>query len=109
MTGLGWDTSEAADGRAALDLLEQGLVPDLCLVGWTMPVMDGREFVGQVRAEPRWRGVTLVVTTGDDGDPLRPLAAGAHACVVKPFTAETIADELALLGLTTVGVPAANP
>src|SRR4051812_34710349 len=56
VSGLGWDSSEAADGREALDLLEAGLVPDVCLIDWNMPVMDGYDFVVRVRSEERWRG-----------------------------------------------------
>ena len=43
VTGLAWDTSEAGDGQQAITLLEEGLVPDVCLIDWNMPVMDGYE------------------------------------------------------------------
>jgi two-component system chemotaxis response regulator CheY len=108
VTGLGWDTSEAGDGQEALNLLEAGLVPDLCLIDWNMPVMDGYQFVVRVRSEDRWRGVTLMmVTTESEHDNIvRALAAGAHEYVVKPFTSDAIVDKLALLGLTATEVPA---
>ncbi len=108
VTGLGWRTSEAGDGQAALDLLEAGLVPDLCLVDWNMPVMDGYEFVVQVRAHRRWRDITLmmVTTESEHGRIVRALAAGAHEYVVKPFTPEAIIEKLALLGLVPAEMPA---
>ena len=108
VTRLGWETSEAENGREALDLLESGLVPDLCLIDWNMPVMDGYDFVVQVRSEDQWRDVTLmmVTTESEHNRIVRALAAGAHEYVVKPFTPDAILDKLILLGLTAAGVPA---
>lgn len=108
VAGLGWQTSEAGDGSEALALLEGGLVPDLCLVDWNMPVMNGYEFIVRVRAEARWRGITLmmVTTESEHHSIVKALAAGAHEYVVKPFTTDAIVDKLALLGLTTTEVPA---
>jgi two-component system, chemotaxis family, chemotaxis protein CheY len=108
VTGLGWETSEAGNGREALDLLEGGLVPDLCLVDWNMPVMDGYDFVVNVRAATQWRGVVrrMVTTESEHNRIVRALAAGAHEYVVKPFTPDAIVDKLALLGLAPAEVPA---
>jgi two-component system chemotaxis response regulator CheY len=101
VAALGFETSEAGHGREALDLMEGGLVPDLCLIDWNMPVMDGYTLVTRIRAEPRWRGVTLmmVTTEGTHSHIVRALAAGAHEYVIKPFTADAIVDKLRLLGL----------
>ncbi|WP_199422568.1 response regulator [Actinotalea solisilvae] len=98
---LGFETIEAGDGRAALDVLESGTVVDLCCIDWNMPVMDGLEFVGAVRANRAWRDVTLmmVTTESEHGQIVRALAAGAHEYVIKPFTADAIRDKLQLLGL----------
>ncbi|MDN4173569.1 response regulator [Nocardioides sp. SOB77] len=108
VTGLGWTTAEAGDGQEALDLLEGGLAPDLCLIDWNMPVMNGYTFVQRVRAEQRWRDVTLmmVTTESEHGQIVRALAAGAHEYVIKPFTAEAIVEKLGLLGLLDQEVPA---
>lgn len=108
VTQLGFETSEAANGQEALDALEAGLEPDLCLIDWNMPLMDGYTFVTRVRAEPRWRSLTLmmVTTESEHGQIVRALAAGAHEYVIKPFTPEAIVEKLDLLGLTAREVPA---
>lgn len=54
------NTLEAADGRAALTLLEQGTAPDVILVDLDMPGMDGIEFIGHVAQRRLARGVALV-------------------------------------------------
>ncbi len=105
-TSLGFAVREAGDGQQALDALAEG-VPDLCLIDWNMPVMDGLTFVTQVRARPEWRQMMLmmVTTESEHGQIVRALAAGAHEYVIKPFTAEAIAEKFALLGLVATEAP----
>ncbi|TMM37078.1 MAG: response regulator [Actinobacteria bacterium] len=102
----GFEVLEAGDGRAALDLLG-GLdtVPQLALVDWNMPNMDGLEFVAAAREDARLRDMTLVMVTteSEQSQIVRALAAGAHEYVIKPFTAEAMIDKLALLGLVPTG------
>jgi two-component system chemotaxis response regulator CheY len=105
VSGLGFDVVEAGNGQEALDVVEAGPVPDIALVDWNMPVMDGLEFVTAVRSRPELRGVTLmmVTTESEHGQIVRALAAGAHEYVIKPFTPDAIAEKLALLGLVPAG------
>ena len=101
LAGVGYEATEAGDGRQALDLLEAGEAFDLACVDWNMPVMDGLQFVSAVRANPAWRSVTIMMVTSESEHTqiVRALAAGAHEYVIKPFTADAIRDKLALLGL----------
>ncbi|WP_114422459.1 response regulator [Nocardioides houyundeii] len=103
---LGIGATEAAHGAEALGLLSAGLHPDLCLVDWNMPVMDGCTFVSEVRKVREWRDITLmmVTTESEHSQIVRALAAGAHEYVIKPFTADAIQDKLELLGLLETGV-----
>jgi two-component system chemotaxis response regulator CheY len=108
VTELGFDTSEAGNGQEALDQLEAGLVPDICLIDWNMPLMDGYTFVTRVRNDDRWKNVTLmmVTTESEHGQIVRALAAGAHEYVIKPFTPDAIIEKMELLGLVAQEVPA---
>ena len=105
---FGYEIRQAGDGREALDVLEEGFVPDLCCIDWNMPVMDGLQFVFAVRANPVYRQVTLmmVTTESETGQIVKALAAGAHEYLIKPFTADAMRDKLALLGLLPEGVTA---
>ncbi len=58
----GWDAIEARDGSEGLLKLE-GRVPDLVLLDLMMPGMDGFEFSLQVRRNPQWRAIPIVVVT----------------------------------------------
>lgn len=101
LTELGFTTAEAEHGQAALDVMNGGFLPDICLVDWNMPVMDGYTFVVNVRQNPDWRNVTLmmVTTESEHGRIVKALAAGAHEYVIKPFTTDAIVEKLHLLGL----------
>jgi two-component system chemotaxis response regulator CheY len=101
MTNLGFEVAQAGDGQDALDQLEGGLRPDVALVDWNMPVMDGLTFIKSVRARDEFRDMSLmmVTTESEHTNIVRALAAGAHEYVIKPFSDEVIAEKLALLGL----------
>jgi two-component system chemotaxis response regulator CheY len=105
VSSLGFDVVEAGNGQEALDAVDAGPIPDIALVDWNMPVMDGLEFVTTVRSRPELRGVTLmmVTTESEHGQIVRALAAGAHEYIIKPFTPDAIAEKLALLGLVPAG------
>ena len=101
---LGFEVREAANGKEALDLLwNEDLSPEVALVDWNMPVMNGLEFVTAVRKQKHLRQMTLmmVTTEAEHGQIVRALAAGAHEYVIKPFTADAIVNKLAYLGLTS--------
>ncbi|MEP7765814.1 response regulator [Sanguibacter sp. 25GB23B1] len=101
---LGYETTEAGDGQAALDVLEAGDTFDLACIDWNMPVMDGLTFVTKVRENRDWRSLTLmmVTTESEHGQIVRALAAGAHEYLIKPFTPDALRDKLELLGLLPV-------
>ncbi len=101
---LGFEVREAANGKEALDLLwNEDLSPEVALIDWNMPVMNGLEFVIAVRKQKHLRQMTLmmVTTEAEHGQIVRALAAGAHEYVIKPFTADAIVNKLAYLGLAS--------
>jgi two-component system chemotaxis response regulator CheY len=99
---LGFDTVQADNGRTGLETLRAlEALPDVVLVDWNMPEVDGLEFVAAVRAEARWRDIALMMVSaeGESGRIVQALAAGAHEYVIKPFTPDAIVEKLRLLGL----------
>jgi two-component system chemotaxis response regulator CheY len=109
VSGLNFEVVEAGNGREAMDrLAELEAVPELALIDWNMPEMNGLEFVTAVRADKKFRGMTLmmVTTESEHGQIVRALAAGAHEYVIKPFTPDAIVDKLVMLGLIPDGAHA---
>jgi two-component system chemotaxis response regulator CheY len=100
LTEMGFEVSEAENGLAALGVLEAEPRPDLVLVDWNMPEMNGYEFVRAVRSRPEYDDMKLVMVTSEaqaDGID-RVVEAGADEYVTKPFTRESLAEKLGLLG-----------
>jgi two-component system chemotaxis response regulator CheY len=100
---LRFDVVEAGNGREALEHLRRSDRPDLILVDWNMPEMNGLEFVQAVRADAAYSDVRLMmVTTEHEGAQVaRALEAGADEYLMKPFTHQSMEEKLLLLGLTT--------
>ncbi len=61
----GWQVAEASNGAEALERLAEG-APSLILLDLMMPVMDGFEFILQVRKDPARRSIPIVVVTAKD-------------------------------------------
>jgi two-component system chemotaxis response regulator CheY len=98
---MGFETAEACDGRDALEQLGAGLLPDVVLVDWNMPEMDGLELVRTLRSDPKFSGLVIVmITTETEPDQmLRALSAGVDEYLMKPFLKEGLADKLRLVGV----------
>jgi two-component system chemotaxis response regulator CheY len=98
---LGFDVVEAGNGREALQHLEKVQRPDVVLVDWNMPEMNGLQFVQAVRAEHRFRDLPLMmVTTETEMDQMATaLAAGANEYLMKPFDKQAMTEKLQILGL----------
>jgi two-component system chemotaxis response regulator CheY len=101
LTDLAFNVVQAGDGAEALAVLAAGARPDVALVDWNMPVMDGLSFIKACRQNPEYRDVVLmmVTTESEQSQIVRALAAGAHEYVIKPFTEDVIAEKLEMLGL----------
>jgi two-component system chemotaxis response regulator CheY len=98
----GFDVVEAGNGQEALEAIDSSGAPDLCLIDWNMPVMNGLEFVQAVRSREDSRNITLmmVTTESENSQIVRALAAGAHEYLIKPFTPDALVDKLSMLGLS---------
>jgi signal transduction histidine kinase/DNA-binding response OmpR family regulator len=64
----GWDVAEAENGRVALDRIAERK-PDLIFLDLMMPVMDGFEFVKEIRNREEYQLIPVVVVTAKDLTP----------------------------------------
>jgi two-component system, chemotaxis family, chemotaxis protein CheY len=101
MKQLGFEVSEAGNGIEALQRLEELGTPDLVLVDWNMPEMNGLDFIKAVRANPAYSDLPLMMVTTETEMERMALAfmAGVNEYVMKPFDKATILDKLQLLGI----------
>ncbi len=97
--GLGFEVDEAADGAEALAWCTSAL-PDVVLLDWNMPVMDGLTFLRRLRALPDG-GRPKVLFCSVETAPERiaeALSAGADDYVMKPFDGEILQSKFAEVG-----------
>ena len=100
MEELEFETGEAADGQQAVDACKAKM-PDAILLDWNMPVMDGIEFLRQLRELPGGdKPVVVFCTTENDVEHIQQaIAAGADEYIMKPFDSEIIQAKFAQVGL----------
>src|SRR6202162_2995419 len=107
LEGLDFQILEAEDGEKALEVCKRGL-PDAVLLDWNMPVMDGYEFLGNLRRMPGGDQPKVVFcTTENDIDHIsRALHAGANEYIMKPFDKDIVAAKFQEVGLISQMTPA---
>jgi CheY-like chemotaxis protein len=84
LEGPQWSVREAANGREALDRLQQSK-PDVILLDLMMPEMDGFAVVAALQKETAWRDIPVIVITSLDLDAKdrERLNAGVQFVLVK--------------------------
>ncbi len=97
---LGFQTAEAEDGAKALDYCKTQL-PEAVLLDWNMPVMNGIEFLVELRKLPDGdKPVVVFCTTENDIQHIQQaIAAGASEYIMKPFDGEIIQAKFEQVGL----------
>lgn len=79
------EISEAENGQKALDkVMEQDF--SLIIVDWNMPVMDGLEFLIEVRKIGKSTPIIMVTSENEKSKVNEALSAGANHFMTKPFT-----------------------
>lgn len=86
----GYRVVTAADGAAALDIVERQK-PALILLDMKMPVMDGWAFARAYRDKPEPRAPVLVVTAARDAAQ-RAKEVGADGYLPKPFDIDDLIE-----------------
>jgi two-component system chemotaxis response regulator CheY len=100
LEGFDFNVGEAEDGQQALDSCLKEM-PDAILLDWNMPVMDGFEFLKQLRQVPGGDKpkVVFCTTENDVAHIARALRAGANEYIMKPFDKDIVEAKFHEVGL----------
>lgn len=85
----GYQLIIATNGRSAIDIAIKNR-PDLILMDWEMPVMNGLDAIKQLKTTEETRSIPVIMVTGTHGEPEKlkdALDAGAIDFVNKPYNA----------------------
>jgi len=87
------DIVEAADGVEALARFNEQ-VPDLMLIDWNMPNMDGLTLVQKIRQQNKIVPMIMVTTEAEKSRVIEAIKAGVNNYCVKPFTCESLGEKI---------------
>ena len=95
-----FSVTEAEDGRVAMDACRRTM-PDMILLDWHLPVMDGIDFLANLRQmdngkKPR---VVFCASEADVAQIARALRAGADEYILKPFDRAAVETKLHEIGM----------
>jgi two-component system chemotaxis response regulator CheY len=98
------DVAEAEDGVKALASFNED-TPDLMLVDWNMPNMDGITLIRKIREINKTIPMIMCTTEAEKTRVLEAVKAGVNNYIVKPFTVESLGEKIAQT-LSKVGAEA---
>ena len=83
----GYKVESAVDGKEAWSLMKKHEPPDIAILDWEMPEMDGIEVCLRIKELERKNPVYVILLTGRDSqnDILHGFDAGADDYITKPF------------------------
>ena len=97
---LEFSIEEAADGHLAMEACLRKM-PDAILLDWNMPVMNGIDFLRELRRTPGGDApVVVFCTTENDIKHIQEaVGAGANEYIMKPFDIDIIQAKFQQVGL----------
>jgi two-component system chemotaxis response regulator CheY len=89
------ETVEAVNGKDALEKLASNNV-DFIITDWNMPEMNGLDFIKEVRSNPVYSAmpILMITTHGSEHDVIEALQAKVNSYIVKPFTPQELKEKI---------------
>ena len=83
----GYDVQTAADGRAAVAMIDKIDAPRLVILDVMLPFIDGFELISRIKSKPDWSDVRVIMLTSktQERNVVRAIESGADDYIVKPF------------------------
>ena len=87
------DVMEAEDGVQALGKFKEN-TPELVLIDWNMPNMDGITLVRKIRETDKAVPLIMCTTEAEKSRVLEAIKAGVNNYIVKPFTVGSLGEKI---------------
>jgi CheY-like chemotaxis protein len=90
----GWEVTTAANGGEGIEAI-RSVKPDVAVVDFMMPEMDGYEVCRRLKQDPETADIPVVfLTARKELDEVKVAEIGARGVVVKPFEPGELAERL---------------
>lgn len=96
LADAGYRVVSALNGQDALARLKEG-APDLIMADYMMPVMDGAALLKALRADSRYDGVPVLLSSALPEATIREHCDGYDAFLRKPYKTEKLLETIARL------------
>jgi two-component system cell cycle response regulator DivK len=95
LTGAGFDLIEAHDGGAGVSMATE-YKPDLILMDFQLPVLDGYEATRRIKANPATRDIPVIAVTSYalSGDEAKAIEVGCSGYIAKPFSPRKLLEKV---------------
>ncbi|NEO97139.1 MAG: response regulator [Symploca sp. SIO2E9] len=92
----GYQVEQAKDGQIAVDKLLSGLSVQAVICDLEMPRLDGYGVLAEIKSNPKFKNLPIVILTSRSGDKHRQLAIrlGASAYFSKPYQEQELLQTL---------------
>jgi adenylate cyclase len=96
LTNQGYEVRPVADGETGLTVLEEGESPAAVICDLCLPGISGIEVVRRIREQERWKGIPILMLTGEGAEETRgeALESGADLFLTKPFSSYEILEAI---------------
>jgi two-component system, chemotaxis family, chemotaxis protein CheY len=91
-----YEVFEAASGREAWEFLQQGVLPDLCILDMVMPDLTGLDLLRRLRADARFRTLKVILCSAvNERTTIAQAAAlSINYYILKPYSRELILEQV---------------
>ena len=96
LSDAGFTVVSALNGQDALARLEE-TTPDLAIVDFMMPILDGSEVIKAIRSDKRVRDIPIILASALPEKTIRERCDGYTAFLRKPYKTEQLMEEISNL------------
>ncbi|MHB8384100.1 MAG: response regulator [Candidatus Binataceae bacterium] len=89
----GFSVKTALNGQEALARLDE-LVPDLVILDYMMPILDGQGMIDAMHANAKYSKIPIILTSALHEATIRKRCSGYQAFLRKPYKAEHLIEEI---------------
>ena len=96
LSDAGFAVVSALNGQEALARLQE-TQPDLVIVDFMMPILDGSGVIKAIRSNDKLKNIPVILTSALPEETIRERCAGFNTFLRKPYKTERLMEEISKL------------